>query len=339
LFYGGFLAMLQLRMTTASRDQMSRPLIVAVVPCFRERAHILDVLQAFDDSVGKIIVVDDACPEGTGHFVAENCKDPRVEVVFHETNRGVGGATLTGYGRALELGADIIVKLDGDGQMDPKFIANLVRPLLDGRADYSKGNRFYRLDGVTGMPPLRIAGNLALSFACKASSGYWKIFDPTNGFTAIDSRVAVLLPLHRIDRGYFFESDILMHLYLLRAQVADVPMRAVYGKEQSGIRIPSILGPFLWKHLRNFARRVVYTYYLRDFSIASIELVVGMAFFLFGTLFGTANWYHSALIGVPTATGIIVLCAVTFVLGFYLLMGFLNFDIQNQPDTPLSRSL
>ena len=158
--------------------------VVAVIPCYRERGRIMGVLDSFDATVSRIIVVDDACPEGTGLFVRENCRDPRVDVVIHERNLGVGGATLTGYRRALELGADVIVKVDGDGQMDPKFIPILIRPIAEGRADYAKGNRFYLLEGVADMPFLRLVGNLALSFASKLSSGYWKVFDPTNGFTA-----------------------------------------------------------------------------------------------------------------------------------------------------------
>ena len=313
--------------------------IVAVVPCYRERAHILAVLARFDDTVSHILVIDDFCPEGTGAFVKENCRDSRVEVITHERNRGVGGATLTGYARAVEIGADIIVKVDGDGQMDPRFIPTLVRPIVESRADYAKGNRFYLLEGVAEMPILRLIGNLALSFTSKLSSGYWKIFDPTNGFTAIHARVAALVLKQRIESGYFFESDMLFNLNLLRAVVADVPMRASYGAEQSKLSIPKIVAPFIWKHMRNLGRRIVYTYFIRDFNVASIELVVGFVSFVFGTLYGAMHWYQGVITGVPAVTGIVVLSAVTFLLGFFLLLGFLNFDIQNQPDAPLHTSL
>ena len=313
--------------------------IVAVVPCYRERGRIMGVLDSFDATVSRIIVVDDACPEGTGLFVRENCRDPRVDVVIHERNLGVGGATLTGYRRALELGADVIVKVDGDGQMDPTFIPILIRPIVEGRADYAKGNRFYLLEGVADMPFLRLVGNLALSFASKLSSGYWKVFDPTNGFTAIDGRVAALLLPRRIDQGYFFESDMLFHLNVSRAVVADVPMKAMYGDEQSTLSIPKIVAPFLWKHLRNLGRRILYSYFLRDFNIASVELVIGSMSFLFGLIYGAIHWHESSVTDVPAATGVVMLAAVTFVLGVYLLIGFLNFDIQNQPETPLHDSL
>ena len=299
----------------------------------------MGVLGSFDESVCHIIVVDDACPEGTGSFVTENCRDPRVEVVRHERNRGVGGATLTGYRRALELGADIIVKVDGDGQMDPKFIPTLTRPITEGRADYSKGNRFYLLEGVAGMPFMRLFGNLMLSFVSKLSSGYWKIFDPTNGFTAIHGRVAALLVQRPIDEGYFFESDMLFHLNLSRAVVVDVPMKASYGEERSTLSIPKVVAPFLWKHLRNFGRRIGYSYFIRDFSIASVELVLGSLFLIFGIVYGGIHWYESVESGIAEPTGVVILAAVTFLLGVYLLIGFLNFDIQNQPENPLHEDL
>lgn len=299
----------------------------------------MGVLASFDESVCHIVVVDDACPEATGLFVTQNCTDPRVEVVTHARNRGVGGATLTGYRRALELGGDIIVKVDGDGQMDPKFIPTLVRPIAEGRADYTKGNRFYLMEGLAGMPYMRLFGNLMLSFVSKLSSGYWKIFDPTNGFTAIHGRVAALLVTQRIDEGYFFESDMLFHLNLWRAVVTDVPMKASYGDERSTLSIPKVVAPFLWKHLRNFGRRIVYSYFIRDFSVASVELVFGSLLLLFGLIYGGIHWHESIDTGVAEPTGVIALAALTFLLGTYLLIGFLNFDIQNQPVNPLHEDL
>jgi glycosyltransferase involved in cell wall biosynthesis len=299
----------------------------------------MGVLESFDECVCHIVVVDDACPESTGSFVTENCRDPRVEVVTHAQNRGVGGATLTGYRRALELGANIIVKVDGDGQMDPKFIPTLVRPILEGRADYAKGNRFYLMEGLAGMPYMRLFGNLMLSFVSKLSSGYWKIFDPTNGFTAIHGRVAALMVSQRIDEGYFFESDMLFHLNVWRAVVIDVPMKASYGEERSTLSIPKVVGPFLWKHLRNFGRRIAYSYFIRDFSVASAELVFGSLFLTFGIIYGSIHWYESIESGIAEPTGVVILAAVTFLLGAYLLIGFLNFDIQNQPESPLHEDL
>ena len=169
--------------------------IVVVIPSYRVKQHILGVINSIGQEVNAIYVVDDKCPEQTGHFVEENCKDSRVKVVYHEKNKGVGGATMSGYRAALNDGADIMVKLDGDGQMNPALIPQLVKPLINGEADYTKGNRFFNLESLRQMPIIRLFGNSVLSFISKVSSGYWNLMDPTNGFTAIHATAAKLLPL------------------------------------------------------------------------------------------------------------------------------------------------
>ncbi|MFP6711143.1 MAG: glycosyltransferase family 2 protein [Rhodospirillales bacterium] len=313
--------------------------IAVVIPCYREKHHILDVLGKFEATIDQIIVVDDACPDKTGEFVRENTNDPRITIVTHEKNQGVGGATISGYQKAMALGADIIVKVDGDGQMDPAMIKTLIQPILLGKADYAKGNRFYRLNGLSKMPAFRLIGNLILSFASKMSSGYWKIFDPTNGFTAIHSKIAQELALDKISKDYFFESDILFQLNIARAVVADVPIQAIYGEETSNLKISRILLPFIAKHIANLFRRIFYNYFLRDFSVASIELVVGVVFMLFGTIFGGVEWYESSATGVTATPGTVIIAALPLVVGSQLLISFLNFDVQNQPDQPLHPSL
>lgn len=309
--------------------------IAAVIPCYREKAHVLNVLSAIGPEVRNILVVDDACPDGTGAFVRENCADPRVEVLIHETNQGVGGATLTGYRRALELGAEVIVKLDGDGQMDPALIPAIAGPVLAGRADYAKGNRFHELESLEQMPRHRILGNLALSFASKMSSGYWDVFDPTNGYTAIHAEAARRLPFAKISRGYFFESDMLFRLYLMRAAVEDVPMTARYGAETSHIRLGRVVLEFAGKHYVNTLKRLLYTYFLRDFNIASIELVAGKLLFLFGLGFGLYHWWQSQATGVPATAGTVFLAGLPIILGTQMLLGFLDYDTRNIPRRPL----
>ncbi len=313
--------------------------IAAVVPCYHEKHQIMTVLNKFDALINHIIVIDDACPEKTGEFVRENANDPRIRVVIHEKNLGVGGATISGYQKAFELGADIIVKVDGDGQMDPAMIHTLVQPILRGEADYAKGNRFYRLNGLAKMPGARLFGNLALSFASKMSSGYWKIFDPTNGFTAIHQKVAQELALDKISNDYFFESDMLFQLNIARAVVADVPIQAIYGEENSSLKISRILFPFVGKHLANFFRRIAYSYFLRDFSIASIELIIGLIFVTFGVIFGCLEWYNSTVTGTTATAGTVIIAALPLLVGSQLLISFLNFDVNNQPNQPLHPNL
>jgi len=314
----------------------SNPSIVVVIPCYQETARILNVIKAIGKEINRIIVIDDACPDGTGALVKEKCTDKRVEVLIHESNTGVGGATMSGYKRAIEEGAEIIVKIDGDGQMDPTLISDLIAPLLDGLADYTKGNRFYNLDGLSDMPRVRIFGNLMLSFASKVSSGYWNIFDPTNGFTAIHIDAARRLPFEKIDSGFFFESDMLFRLNMMRGVVVDIPMPARYGDEESSLKIRNVILSFAIRHYVNAVKRVFYNYFIRDFGIASIELVLGKLLLLFGVLYGTLSWGESAQTGIPATAGTVILAALPIILGSQMLMAFLNFDTKNVPSKPLN---
>jgi dolichol-phosphate mannosyltransferase len=202
--------------------------IAVVIPCYKVKQYVLDVISSIGQEVGIIYCVDDACPENSGNFIAMNVKDPRVRVMYHSENQGVGGAVISGYRAALGDGADIIVKIDGDGQMDPALIPKMVLPIIENMADYTKGNRFFLLKYLKGMPIIRKAGNAALSLISKFSTGYWDIFDPTNGYTAIAASMASELQFDKISRRYFFESDMLFQLNILRAVVKDVPIKATF---------------------------------------------------------------------------------------------------------------
>lgn len=314
-----------------------RPGVAVVIPSYRVRPHILGVIDAIGPEVASIFVVDDACPDESGRLVQERCTDPRVTVIRRETNGGVGAAVKTGYVAALEAGSDIVVKLDGDGQMDPGRIPQLVRPILQGRADFTKGNRFFNPEDVRRMPKLRVLGNVGLSFLTKMSSGYWHVFDPTNGFTAIHREALRWLPLSKIADGYFFESDTLFRLGTLRAVVVDVPMPAFYGDEQSGLRVRRVLLPFLLGHLVASMKRVAYMYYLRNFSVASLELMLGMPALLLGIFLGARYWLESLQAGVTATSGQVMLSALPIIVGAQLLLAFIQFDVAAVPTDPLSR--
>jgi len=316
---------------------MSRPScqIAVVIPCFQVREQILQVIAGIGQEVGWIYVVDDACPQQTGDWVSAQCADPRVMVITHTENQGVGGATLTGYRHAMNSGASVVVKIDGDGQMDPALIRTISKPLLAGYADYAKGNRFHRLAFVRDMPGLRLIGNAALSFMTKLSSGYWQIVDPTNGFTAIRRELLSELELDRIDRRYFFESDLLYHLNQIRAVVIDIPMRAHYGYESSGLRPMRVITPFTLMHLRNTIRRLGYSYLVRGFSLASIELGLGAILFLTGVAFGLRHWFLSIHSGTPATAGTVVMAALPVIVGIQMLLSWLNFDIAAEPRQPV----
>lgn len=313
------------------------PVIAVVIPCYKVTAHVLDLVGRIGPEVSLIVVVDDACPQGSGRLLHEQCQDPRLQIVFHEVNRGVGGAVMTGYRHAIAGGADVIVKLDGDGQMDPSLLPSFVTPVLAGEADYTKGNRFYDLRYISRMPLLRLFGNAVLSFMAKFSTGYWDIFDPTNGYTAISRHAAIRLPLDRISERYFFESDMLFRLGTFRAVVRDVPMDAEYGDEVSNLRIGSVLPEFLMKHTSNFFKRLFYNYFLRDVSVASLELLCGVALLLFGVVYGGWHWWQSLATGQAAATGVIMLAAMPVLIGLQLLLAFLAYDIASVPRHVLGR--
>jgi dolichol-phosphate mannosyltransferase len=308
--------------------------VAVVIPSYKVRAHILDVISLIGPEVTSIYVVDDCCPDGSGRFVESNVQDPRVRVVYHTENQGVGGAVMTGYQAALEEGAEVIVKIDGDGQMDPRLLPRFINPILAGEADYTKGNRFFDLEAVRAMPKIRLLGNAALSFMTKVSSGYWDLFDPTNGYTAIHRDVASHLPLNKISRRYFFETDILFRLNTLRAVVIDIPMDAHYGDEVSNLKISKIVGEFFFKHIRNFAKRIFYNYYLRDMSLASLELPLGLLLLVLGGGFGIIQWIQSMSMGVSTPSGTVMLSALPVIIGTQLVLAFLGYDIASVPKRP-----
>lgn len=312
--------------------------IAVVIPCYRINSTLNSVVSAIGPEVSSILIVDDACPENSvSTFLS--VQDDRITILANSTNLGVGGAVLRGYQHAVSVGMDIVVKIDGDGQMDPSLIPIFIAPILRGEADYTKGNRFYELEQIHRMPVLRVIGNAALSFFTKVSSGYWDIFDPTNGYTAIHASVLKKLPLHKISQRYFFESDMLFRLNVIRAVVEDIPMDAKYGEEISNLKIHKILFEFLYKHAVNFLRRIFYNYYLRDMSVASFELPAGVLLFTFGVLFGFHHWNLAASGGPATTAGTVMLSALPILGGFQLVLAFLSYDIASVPKLVLHTRL
>lgn len=311
--------------------------IAVIIPTYKARNHILGVIDGIGPEVARIYVVDDCCPDDSGDFVAANCKDSRVTVIRHIENQGVGGAVMTGYKAAIEDGMDILVKIDSDGQMDPALILKFVSPIANGEADYTKGNRFFDLEKVRSMPKIRLFGNAMLSLMCKLSSGYWNLFDPTNGYTAIHADVVRHLPFNKISKRYFFETDILFRLNTLGAVAVDVPMEAKYGDEVSNLKISKIIGEFLAKHVRNFSKRIFYNYYLRDMSLASIELPLGLILLGLGSIYGGYHWINSVHTGITAPAGTVMLSAMPVLIGLQLILAFLSYDISSIPRIPLHR--
>ncbi len=313
--------------------------IAVAIPCYKVTQHVLGVIEAIGPEVDTIYAVDDACPQGSGRFIEKHNRDPRVRVLYNPENRGVGGAIVTAYKAAVEDGMDIVVKIDGDGQMNPALLPLFVRPLLQGRADYTKGNRFFRPESVQGMPPVRLFGNAVLSFLTKLSCGYWNVMDPTNGYTAIRTCVLAELPLDKLEHRYFFETDMLFRLNTLRAVVRDVPMDSVYADEESNLKVGKVLPEFLRKHCSRLWRRYVYNYLVRDFNVGSLYSICGVLLVIAGTAFGVARWLDSSLTHSPATSGTVMLAALPVLVGIQFLIAFLHYDVSNVPTEPLSLSL
>lgn len=311
--------------------------IAVVVPSYKVKNHILKVINQIGSEVCRIYIIDDCCPDRTGDFVKSHCVDKRIVIIRNSENQGVGGAVIRGYKEAIKDGMDIIVKIDGDGQMDPSLLLHFVNPIISNKADYTKGNRFFNLEKINMMPKIRLLGNAMLSFITKFSSGYWNIFDPTNGYTAIHVDVARNLPFNKISNCYFFETDMLFHLNILRAVVLDIPMDAKYEDETSNLKISKVIWEFFIKHIKNFLKRVFYNYYLRDMSLASIELPIGMLMLIYGTTNGVFHWISSVQSGTQTPNGIIMLSSLLVILGVQFLLAFIGYDISSVPRIPLHR--
>ncbi len=309
-----------------------------VIPCFKVKDHICEVLDAMPSWVAGVVVVDDKCPLESVDHAIRYWKDPRLHVERHAKNLGVGGAVLSGFSRAVAEGAGVIVKVDGDNQMDLRVLPALVLPIAAGLADYTKGNRFSSLSHVRGMPAPRIFGNAMLSLMAKVSTGYWNIFDPTNGYTAIDARVAKELLDKKISKRYFFESDLLYHLGTIRAVVRDVPIPAIYGDERSNLKIFRIVLPFLWYHSRNFIKRFIGQYLVRDFSVATVEFILGSTAILTGIAF--ASLYQINRVGNDAASaGIVMAVVAPVIIGVQMLLAAVNFDVMNVPKEPIAKTL
>jgi glycosyltransferase involved in cell wall biosynthesis len=304
--------------------------IGVVVPCHNEASHIGGVIVTMPDYVDHIIVVDDCSSDNTSE-IAESIGDPRVLVLRPSKNEGVGGATLLGYEKGLDLENDILIKMDGDGQMAPECMSDLLDALIVHEFDYAKGNRFLAGESLARMPKVRLLGNVALTFMTKLASGYWQVFDPQNGYTAVKARSLRLLNFNKIHKRFFFENDMLVALNFFGSRVADVAIPSRYGTEESDLNPLKIGLTFPVLLTQRFARRIYQRYVLRDFSPVALFLFLGAIMFFWGLGFGIYLWVETALTGRPTPTGTIMLSLLPLILGFQLLLQAIVLDIQNTP--------
>jgi dolichol-phosphate mannosyltransferase len=314
--------------------------IAVVIPCYKVSQNLKSVLNDIGSEVTSIYCVDDNCPEESWK-VAESIanKDSRIHIIRRKRNGGVGAAVISGYKAALKDNAEIIVKIDGDGQMSPQLIPKFIKPIYEGRADFIKGNRFYDLKSVSSMPLVRIIGNSILSFINKISSGYWNLFDPNNGFIAIHAKALRLVPMEKLNKRFFFEADMLFRLSTIRAVVKDIPMDSVYGDEKSNLSTLNIFLTFPYLYCNRIGKRIFYNYFLRNFNIASLYLIFGLFLFLFGVWFGIDSWIELSETNEIASAGTVMLAAMPIMIGNTYLVGFLAYDMQDIPTEPIHLNL
>jgi len=309
-------------------------IITVVIPCFNVSRHIEDVIKQLPSEVNWIIAVNDCSKDDTEKILLRLSEENK-KIIFinHEINQGVGGAMITGFKRSIELNSDITIKIDGDNQMDSSYIPSLIKPVIENKADYTKGNRFRDFKALRKMPVVRRTGNLGLSFCIKAASGYWNIFDPNNGFVAISNEMLKTIDINKIHKRYFFESSMLIELYHCEAVIHEIPMKAKYGDEVSHLSLTRTLFGFPPKLLKAFIRRIILKYFLFDFNIASLYILFGFPLFIIGLIYGIVNYVEYGSSHTPAPTGTVVIPTLLIMMGFQLLLSATSFDISNYPKT------
>lgn len=304
--------------------------VAAIIPAHNCAGQIEQTVKAIPPWVKYIIVIDDFSSDNVSEIV-KSIEDDRIQLIRHKENLGVGAAFITGADRAIELEVDILVKMDGDGQMDPEQLPRLLEPVLKGRADYTKGNRFWNLSELKSMPRIRILGNMLLSFFIKMASGYWQLFDPANGYVAMTSYFYSAINRDKLDRRYFFESSMLIQAGIQRFMIEDVPIPARYGSEKSHLSLRHSLFYFPPRLIKGVARRFMWQYLLFDFTAVSVFIILGLPALLWGFIFGLVKWIHYVRIEQPAPTGTIMLSVLPIIIGIQLISQAIVIDIGNVP--------
>ncbi len=316
-------------------------MIACVVPAYRASDTVRSVVESLLAVADLVVVVDDACPEHSGAAVQSAYRgNPRVATLIRERNGGVGAAMKTGIEYCLAAGADVIVKLDADGQMDPAFVPHLVACFeRDPSLGYVKGNRFTGESLVREMPPIRLFGNAVLSLLVKFASGYWNLLDPTNGYVAFRADVLRELPWRRFADSYFFETSVLGELGLRNVPIGEVEMPTIYGTEQSSLSIRRVIFEFPPKLARLFWRRILLHYFVFDVNLGSLYLLFGVLSLLAGTIIGGIEWVRTLQTGHVRTAGTVMLAVLPILIGFQFLSNALMYDVQFAPKTIRERGV
>ncbi len=305
--------------------------IIAVMPCYKSSEIAPSIAKDVIRFVDILICVDDCCPDSTGKKIRNSLKSEKIDFIFHSSNQGIGGAMKSGFIHALKFDPKIIIKIDSDGQMDPYLIPKLINPLLDGSSELTKGNRFTNPMSIKKMPFIRIIGNIGLGFITKLSTGYWELFDPTNGFIALRSEVFKEISLEKIDNGYFFETDLLFRCSLSNILITEIAMEAVYAGENSSLNPLKEFFRFFYKHINIFFKRLTYQYFLMDFNPGSLSLCLGFLLGIFSLFIGVRSFTYYRGLNLETPLGIQILFLATSLICNQLIISFIYYDVSQKP--------
>jgi dolichol-phosphate mannosyltransferase len=307
--------------------------IAVAIPYYNAANQIEKVIAGLPDFIDAIIIINDNSYEPLPLEEIKRKWDTKAKLVFleNEMNLGVGGATKKGFQYAIDHDFDIVIKIDADNQMDTSYLEKMLKPIINGKVEMSKGNRFRDLKSIKNMPIVRRIGNLTLSFLTKAATGYWNNFDPTNGFVAVKVSVLKKIDLSNLSNRYFFETSLIAELYFTGAKIRDIAMPAIYGDEKSNMKIWKMPIIFLVNLINIFFKRIIKQYFLFDFNIGSLYILFGMPLFIFGVFFGLYEWWFYASRNIFAPTGTIMIVSLSVIIGFQLVLQAIQYDIFNAP--------
>jgi glycosyltransferase involved in cell wall biosynthesis len=310
---------------------LERKRVAVVVPAHDEEGLISGTLATIPELVDRIYVVDDYSQDATAER-AHEAGDPRVEVISHAQNEGVGAAIVTGYKRALADDIDVAVVMAADGQMDPADLEQMAGAVARGEVDYAKANRLFTGQAWQLMPRHRYLGNAVLSMLTKIASGYWHVADSQSGYTAISRDLLERLDLDRLYRRYGFPNDMLVHLNVWNARVRDFPSRPIYGQgERSEIRLSRVVPTIAWLLLKGFFWRLREKYVIRDFHPLVFFYVFGILLTLAGLVLGVVETVLR-LMGNELTTPTMILVALLLISGSQFTLFAMWFDMESNKD-------
>ncbi len=300
--------------------------IGAVIPCYKGTKETIYLVEKVLNYVDVVVLIDDACPNNTGKKIREKISSNKLIILFNDFNCGVGGSMKKGFEYLIKKNVGIIIKIDADGQMLPEEIPLLIDPLLKNESTATKGNRFTNLENISKIPKLRLFGMVILGLMSKLSTGYWELFDSTNGFWAIKKDRLKMINLKTLDDRYFFETDLLFRLGLLDTKIIEVGITAIYGNIESSLKPIREIPNFTSKHISLFFKRIFYQYFIFDQNIATIKLIGFLISFLSAITWTSICIYQSNKFQVLTSPGAVGVAVFLSFISFQLIFSFFNYD-------------